>query len=105
MAILYIVAYDIFWIGFLALVGVMLALDLCLLNKKDHEIGVGEALKWTGVWIFLALLFGGFIFFAYEHHLLGIGVHAGASLSGVDAFVEYLWDMFSKSRYPWTTSL
>lgn len=80
----------IFWIGFLALVGVMLALDLCVLNKKDHEIGVGEALKWTGVWIFLAILFGVFIFFAYEHHWLGIGVHAGASLSGVDAFVEYL---------------
>jgi tellurite resistance protein TerC len=79
-----------FWIGFLALVALMLALDLCVLNKKDHEIGVAEALKWTGVWIFVAVLFGGFIFFAYDHHWLGIGVHAGASLSGADAFMEYL---------------
>ncbi len=79
-----------FWIGFLALVALMLTLDLCVLNKKDHEIGVAEALKWTGVWIFVAVLFGGFIFFAYDHHWLGIGVHAGASLSGADAFMEYL---------------
>lgn len=80
----------IFWIGFLAFVAVMLALDLCVLNRKDHEIGVGEALKWTGVWIALAVLFGVFVFFAYENHWLGIGVHAGASLSGADAFMEYL---------------
>ncbi len=79
-----------FWIGFLALVALMLTLDLCVLNKKDHEIGVAEAIKWTGVWIFVAVLFGGFIFFAYDHHWLGIGVHAGASLSGADAFMEYL---------------
>lgn len=80
----------IFWLGFLAFVFVMLALDLLVLNRRDHEISVGEALKWTGIWIFLALLFDVFIYFAYENHWLGIGMHGGASLSGFDAAVEYL---------------
>lgn len=80
----------IFWIGFLVLVGLMLALDLLVLNKKDHEIGVKEALKWTALWIFCALLFGVFIFFAYDNHWLGIGLHGNASVSGLDAAVEYL---------------
>ena len=37
------------WIGFVAFVICMLALDLGVLNKKDHEVSVKEALLWTGV--------------------------------------------------------
>src|SRR5687767_12964561 len=45
------------WVGFGAVVVVMLALDLGVFHRKSHEVGVKEALLWTGAWVFLALLF------------------------------------------------
>jgi hypothetical protein len=69
----------------------MLALDLGVLNKKDHEIGVKEALRWTVLWVAASLLFDVFVYFAYEHHWLGIGLHEGAvSVSGMEAATQYL---------------
>lgn len=53
------------WTGFILLILSLLALDLGVLNRKSHVISTGEALKWTGFWITLALLFAVFIFFAY----------------------------------------
>ena len=48
------------WVGFIAFVLVMLALDLGVFNRKDHVISAKEALRWTAVWICLALVFNGF---------------------------------------------
>src|SRR5687767_6804916 len=45
------------WIGFGAFVVTMLALDLGVFHRKSHEVGVKEALVWTGLWVSLALLF------------------------------------------------
>ena len=45
------------WIGFNAFVVMMLALDLGVFHRKEHEVKMKEALVWTGVWICLALLF------------------------------------------------
>ncbi len=61
------------WIGFVAFVLVMLALDLGVFNRKAHVISTREALRWTGLCAALALVFTLFVYFAYEHHLLGIG--------------------------------
>ena len=61
------------WIGFLVFVLVMLALDLGVFHRHAHTIKIREALIWSGIWIGMALLFNVFIYFAYEHHLLGIG--------------------------------
>ena len=36
----------------------MLALDLGVFHKKDHEIKIKEAAIWTGIWVTLAMLFG-----------------------------------------------
>ena len=47
----------IFMGGFLLLVALMLALDLGVINKKNHVISFKEALIWTGVWIGVSLLF------------------------------------------------
>ena len=47
--------------GFLVLVTAMLAIDLGLVNKKDHVVSVREALVWTCVWIGTALVFWLFI--------------------------------------------
>ena len=79
-----------FWIGFLVLVFILLALDLGVFHKKDKEIGTKEALLWTGFWIFLSLLFNVFIYYSYQYHWLGIGLHAGHDVGGHNAAVKYL---------------
>ena len=75
----------IFWIAFLILVAGMLALDLGVFNKKDHEIGVGEALRWTGIWIGVSLLFNLALYFLY-----GKGYIPNTELSGGEAALEFL---------------
>jgi len=49
------------WAGFVALMLVVLVVDLGLLNRRDHEIQAGEALRWVLVWSTLALAFDGFV--------------------------------------------
>jgi tellurite resistance protein TerC len=53
----------IFWILFNAFVLIMLALDLGVFHRQIHEVSVKEALIWTFVWIFLALVFNVIIYF------------------------------------------
>ncbi len=54
------------WTGFNLFVLGMLALDLGVFHRKSHEIGVKEALTWTGVWISLSMLFNIFIYFYFD---------------------------------------
>lgn len=77
------------WIGFITLILALLALDLGVLNRKAHVIGTREALAWTAFWIVLALLFNGAMYYMYEHHWLGIGLHKGGEESGADAALKY----------------
>jgi tellurite resistance protein TerC len=53
----------IFWIIFNAFVIIMLALDLGVFHRKHHEVSVREALTWTFVWVFLALVFNAILYF------------------------------------------
>jgi tellurite resistance protein TerC len=54
-----------FWVGFIAFVLAMLALDLGVFNRKPHVVHPKEAGTWTAVWVGLALLFAaGLAFFA-----------------------------------------
>lgn len=52
-----------FWVVFNIFILLMLALDLGVFHKKNHVVSVKEALIWSGVWIFLALCFNGFIYY------------------------------------------
>jgi tellurite resistance protein TerC len=49
------------WTAFISLVIALLAFDLGVLNKKDHEISVTESLKLSAFYISIALLFGAWI--------------------------------------------
>ncbi|MFE5485505.1 TerC family protein [Streptomyces sp. NPDC056527] len=49
------------WIAFAAAVLVSLAVDL-LAHREAHVIGFREAAVWSGMWISLALVFGGVVF-------------------------------------------
>ncbi len=51
------------WVGFNAFVVLMLALDLGVFHRSEHEISLKEAAAWTSTWITLALLFNVFLFF------------------------------------------
>src|SRR5512139_3729077 len=46
-----------FYLGFLALVFVLLALDLGVFHRKAHAVSIREAAGWSVVWVSLALLF------------------------------------------------
>ncbi|MBE0424559.1 MAG: TerC/Alx family metal homeostasis membrane protein, partial [Lutibacter sp.] len=45
------------WIGFIAFVLLMLALDLGIFHRKSHEVKIKEALIWSAVWISMAMVF------------------------------------------------
>lgn len=47
-----------FWLGFIAFVLVMLALDLGVFHRKAHVVRPAEAGGWVTFWVSLALLFG-----------------------------------------------
>lgn len=60
------------WVGFIILIGLLLALDLGVFHRQAHVVQVREALLWSGVWVGLALAFNLFIYFGYEYHWLGM---------------------------------
>ena len=45
------------WSVFGVVVLVMLALDLGVFHRREHEVKMKEALIWSGIWIVVALLF------------------------------------------------
>ena len=56
-----------FWIGFIAFVLAMLALDLGVFNKTPHVVKAKEAAVMTSLWVGLALLFAGGLAYFVDH--------------------------------------
>jgi tellurite resistance protein TerC len=61
-----------FFAVFVAVITGILLFDLLVLGRKSHEVSLGEASIWTGIWILLALLFAGYLWF-FGDHIHGIG--------------------------------
>jgi len=81
-----------FWIGFHVLVFLILALDLGVFNRKEHEVPVKEALTWTVVWISVALLFNAFVFFEFGktralEFLTGYVIEYSLSIDNIFVFI------------------
>lgn len=53
--------------GFSIIVVVMLLLDLGVFNKKGHVISNKEAIIWSVVWISLAMIFSGVVYFSFGY--------------------------------------
>jgi tellurite resistance protein TerC len=51
------------WIGFSLFILTMLSLDLGLFNRKAHTIRYREAWIWSAVWVTLAMVFAGIVFY------------------------------------------
>ncbi len=80
------------WAGFLGFVLAMLALDLGVLNRKDHVIRPREALGWSGLWIALALAFGGLVWARHGgeaglQYLTGYVIEKSLSVDNIFVFV------------------
>jgi tellurite resistance protein TerC len=55
-----------YWVLFNVFVLLMLALDLGVFNRKNHEVKIKEALIWSGVWVSLALIFNLGLYYFYS---------------------------------------
>lgn len=82
------------WLGFIALVLALLALDLGVFNREAHVVKVKEALGWSALWITLGLLFSIFVYYGYDNHWLGLGAGKdpvdGLVNNGQTAALKYL---------------
>jgi tellurite resistance protein TerC len=81
-----------FWLGFFALVALLLVLDLGVLHRKAKEPTLRSAVAWTAGWIALGLSFAGVVYLIYENHWMGAhikGVPPGRA-SGADAAITYV---------------
>jgi tellurite resistance protein TerC len=55
------------WYTFIAAVVALLAFDLGVVNKQDHEIGIAESLKMSAFYIAIGLSFSGIIWLLYNN--------------------------------------
>jgi tellurite resistance protein TerC len=89
------------WLGFSIFIVTMLSLDLGLFNRKAHTIKYREAWIWSGVWVTLALIFAGLVFY-YQGSRRGLEFLTGylieLSLSVDNLFVFLL--IFSYFKVP-----
>lgn len=80
------------WSVFLSLVTVMIALDLGVFHRSAHQVTTKESVIWTCVWIGLALLFSGYIYFlkgsaGMVAYLTGYVVEKSLSIDNVFVFL------------------
>lgn len=89
------------WIGFSVFILLMLSLDLGLLNRKAHTIKYREAAIWSAIWVTLASMFAGLVFY-YQGSTRGLEFVTGylieLSLSVDNLFVFLL--IFSYFKVP-----
>jgi tellurite resistance protein TerC len=57
---------------FLLFVFSLLALDLGVFHKTQQKVSMKESLAWTLVWVSLAVVFGGVIYWMYSTNFLGV---------------------------------
>lgn len=60
------------WLLFIVLIFSLLALDLGVFHKADKKVSIRESIAWTAVWVMLALLFGGVLYWLYDTRMFGM---------------------------------
>ena len=95
---------SLFWIGLAAFLLFALALDLGVFHREARAQTAGEAALWSLVWVSTALIFNVFVYFAYEHHWLGIGFNGGPSSTARRRRSSSSRPGWSRSRSRSTTS-
>jgi tellurite resistance protein TerC len=80
------------WVLFNGFVLFMLGLDLGVFHRKAHEVKLKEAIIWSVIWILLALLFNGFIWYNFGkvkaiEFLTGYIIEKSLSIDNIFVFV------------------
>lgn len=81
------------WISFIIFVLICLAVDLFVLNKEDHVISTKEAGKWTALWVSVALLFSGVIWWLFKEGLTPNPTELTATNAVIDYITGYLVEL------------
>jgi hypothetical protein len=81
------------WLGFLAIIAVLLTLDLGVLHHKPHEIRVRESLFMSAGYLSLGLAFGGWVWFS-------LGQQAG-----LEYLTGFVADLLGWQKFPPAASL
>jgi tellurite resistance protein TerC len=89
------------WAAFVAFVLAMLALDLGVFHKKAHVVGFREAAGWSLVWVSLALVFNGVLWWQFGdklalEFLTGYLIEKSLSVDNIFVFVV----IFGSLRVP-----
>jgi len=80
------------WGVFFILVLGMLALDLGVFNRREHRVGLREALFWSVVWTLVALAFNGWVYYRFGpvtglEFLTGYVIERSLSFDNIFVFV------------------
>ena len=84
------------WIAFFAVIALLLAIDLGIVNKKAHVIGFREAAFASLIWIAVGVAFSGVVWLAYEFNWAGLGqprpIPGGwsAQVTGIEGWSQYM---------------
>jgi tellurite resistance protein TerC len=86
------IASPLLWTIFSVFVLGMLVLDLGVFSRKPHEVKVREALTWSAVWVTLAMIFNGWIYFRFGQvkaleFLTGYLIEKALSVDNIFVFV------------------
>ena len=74
------------WAGFTAFVLIMLGIDLGLFNRRAHVVTYRQSLAWSAVWVALALLFAGVVYWRRFEELGAAGAQ-GSVLKYLTGYV------------------
>ncbi len=90
------------WVGFNAFVLAMLAVDLGIFHRKAHEVSLREATAWSVVWVTLAMVFNGWIWYTWGkgpalEFLTGYLIEKSLSVDNIFVFVM-LFSYFAVPR-------
>ncbi len=80
------------WAGFIVFVLAMLAIDLGVFHKKAHVVTLKEAAGWSAVWVSLALVFNGLVWWRFgpergTEFLTGYLIEKSLSIDNIFVFV------------------
>ena len=80
-----------FWLGFFALVALLLFLDLGVVHRRAREMSLRAAVGWTAAWVALGLSFTGVVYVIYKYHLAGVHLNGYSRANpGEDAAITYV---------------
>ncbi len=90
------------WVGFNAFVLAMLAVDLGIFHRKAHEVSLREATAWSVIWVTLAMVFNGWIWYTWGkgpalEFLTGYLIEKSLSVDNIFVFVM-LFSYFAVPR-------